>query len=84
MELQHFNWIAQIEVEHFVGIEDMHLGECSSFEEIVDSRAHGPHAARKIEGVGGGVSAAEVATLNRVRLQIQQCLDFVGGHGHRC
>jgi hypothetical protein len=25
-----------------------------------------------------------VATLNRVRLQIQQCLDFVGGHGHRC
>ena len=84
MELQHFNRISEIEVEHFVGIEDMHLGECSSFEEIVDSRAHGPHAARKIEGVGGGVSAAEVATLNRVRLQIQQCLDFVGGHGHRC
>jgi len=52
MELQHFNRISEIEVEHFVGIEDMHFGECSGLKQIVDRGAHGPHAARKILRVG--------------------------------
>lgn len=84
VELEHFNGVAKIEVEDFVGVEAVHLGEGSGLQEIVNGGGGGAGAAGQFEGGGGGVSAAEEAALDRMRLKIQQGLDFAGGHGHRC
>jgi hypothetical protein len=59
MELKHFNRVAEIEVEDLVGIEDVHLGESSRFEEVADCGPDGANSARQTRCFGGGVSAAE-------------------------
>ena len=39
MELQHLDRVAEIKVEDLVGIENMHLGEGSGLEQVVDGGA---------------------------------------------
>jgi len=84
VELEHLDGVAEIEVEDLVGLEDVHLGEGSGFQEIVDGGAGGALAAREIDGAGGGIGAAEVATFDGMGLEIEEGLDFVGGHCQRC
>ena len=54
MELEHLYRVAEIEVEDLVGGEDVHLGEGSRLQQIVDGRACAARAAGQIDG-GGGV-----------------------------
>jgi len=80
VQLEHFHWVAQIEVEHFVGIQNVHLGKRTRLQQIVDCGANGAGSAGQLERARRGVSTAKMSALNRVRLQVQQLLDFVGSH----
>jgi hypothetical protein len=84
VKLEHFYWVAKIEVEDLVGCEAVHLGKGSWLEEIVDGGAGGALAAGEIDWDGRGVSAAEVAAFDGVGKQTQEGFDFVSGHDHRC
>ena len=69
-ELEHLDGIAEVEVEEFVGGEAVHLGESAGFEKIVDGGAEGAGAARQVEDRGGGVGAAEEASLDGMGLKL--------------
>jgi hypothetical protein len=63
-------------------LEDVHLGEGSRSEEIVDGRAGWAPAAGQFDMDGGSVGAAVGATFDGMGLEIEQSLDFVCGHRH--
>ena len=68
-ELEHLDRVAEIEVEDFVGCKDVHLGEGSRLQQVVDGGADGARAARKLDSLTGGVGLAEEAALDRVRFE---------------
>ena len=80
MELEHFDWVAEIEVEELVGGELVHLRECAGFEEIVDCGAGGTGAAGQGKIVRGSVGAAEEASLDGMGFQFEAGFDLGGGH----
>ena len=79
-ELEHLDGVAEVEMEDFVGLESMHLGEGAGFEQVVDGRAERACAARESDGVLRGVGAAIVAALDGVRLDGESVNDFAGVH----
>ena len=80
MKLEHLDRVAEIEVEDFVRGKHMHFGVGSRFEKVVDGRAHGAVAARHSYAVGGDEGLAVEAALDRVRFELQQEFDLIGGH----
>ena len=80
MKLEHFNGIAEIEVEDLVRIQNMHFGEGSRFQKIINGRSGGPSSARQFERRSGGVGAAIEAALDGVGMEVQQRLNLVCGH----
>jgi hypothetical protein len=80
IKLEHLHGIAQIKVECFVGVEDVHLGEGSGFEQVVDGGAHCARSAWQFDRARRGVGAAEEAALDRMGLEIQERLDLVRSH----
>jgi hypothetical protein len=80
IELHHLNRVAEVEVEDFVGVEQVHLRECAGFEEVVDGGALGTGSAGKIDGSGGGKGSAEVTALDGVGSQIEQGFYLVSSH----
>lgn len=79
-QLKHFDRVAEVEVEHFVGVENVQLRELSLFEQVVDRGALGPHAAGEIEVCSGGVGTPERSAFNRVGIEVEQVLYLVGRH----
>lgn len=79
-ELQHLDGVAEVEVEDFVGIEEVHLGECSCFEQVVDCGALGTGAAGCFKISSRRVGSPVVSALDGVRIEVEQPLDFVCGH----
>lgn len=59
IELQHFHRVAEVEVEDLVGWENVHLGEGSGFEQVVDRRAQRAQAAGQLDRADGDISLAE-------------------------
>jgi hypothetical protein len=82
--LEHLNRVTKIEVEYLVGVENMHLGESSRLKQVVNGGALCALAARQVHNAGRGLRAAEETTFNGMRFEMQQGLDFAGGHHHRC
>ena len=80
VELQHLHRVAEVEVEDLVGVEDVHLGEGSRLEQVVDGRALRSRAARQVDVPARGVGAAERAALNADAVRVEQRLDFAGRH----
>ena len=77
VELEHLHWVAEIEVKHLVRVEEMHLGERSRFQQIVDGRALRAASARQIEIRRRRERAVEISALHRVRIEVEQFLYFV-------
>lgn len=50
VELQHFHWVAEVEVEGLIGVEDVHLGESAGLEEVVNRGGGWADAAGELEG----------------------------------
>jgi len=80
MELEHLDWIAEIKVEDFVGIEQVHFRELIVFEEIVDRSALGAEAAGQMEGGRRGPGLAEAAAFDGVGIELEQGLYLFSGH----
>lgn len=80
VELQHFDRVAHVEVEEFIGRESVHLGKGPLFQQIVDSGAERAGAAGKLHRAPAGVGAAEAATFHGVRLKVEQRFDLFSGH----
>lgn len=57
--MEHFDGVAIVEMEDFVGVEDVHFRECPGLEQVVNGGARGANSAGKVEGGGGRVRAAE-------------------------
>lgn len=82
VELQHLHRISQVEVEDLVGIQLVHLREGAGSEQVVDRRAVGPPATGQFDSAWCNVCLAEVPALDRMRFQVEPCLDFVCVHHH--
>ena len=61
----------------------MHLREGARLKQVVDRGALGAHSAGQIDVSGRGVGAAEGAAFDGVGFEMQECLDFGGGHDSR-
>ncbi len=84
VELQHFNRVAEVEVEDLIRIENVHFGKRSRLEQVIDRGALGTHAAGQIDGSGRGVRPAIEAALHWMRFEPKQTLDLISGHHHKC
>lgn len=84
VELEHFDGVAQVEVEDLIGVEDVHFRERARLKQVVDCRALMTHAARQCDGGGGGVSAAIETSFGAVRFEMEERFDFVGSHDAQC
>src|ERR1700721_2943879 len=80
MQQKNLHRIAEIEVEDLVGGEDVHLGEGALFEQVINRCAHGPHAALEFHIEFRRISAAIPAALDRMRLELEQRLNFFCSH----
>lgn len=79
-ELEHFDGVAEVEVEELVGGEAVHLRECAGLKQVVDGCGGGAGALGRVEGERGGVGAAKEASLNGVGLELEELLDLGGCH----
>ncbi len=83
MQLQHLHRVAEIEMKNLVGLKNVHLGEGSRFQQIVDCCALGSRAARQLDRLVRRVGPPEPAAFNRMRLQLQHYFDLIGSHRFR-
>jgi hypothetical protein len=80
MKLKHLDGVAQIKVEDFIGIEQVHFRELIVFEEIVDRSAWGAEAAGQMEGGRRCPGLAEAAAFDGVGIELEQGLYLFSGH----
>lgn len=71
MELEHLDGVAEIEVEDFIGVEQVHFRELILFQEVVDGRALRAEAAGQMEGGRGGPGLAKAAALDGVGIELE-------------
>ena len=80
VELQHFDWVPHIEMEHLIRVEDVHLRKLPLLQQVIDRGALRTGSAREFDIRCRGIGSPESAPLNRVRSEIKQSLYLVSRH----
>ena len=67
-------------MEHLIGVEEVHLGELTPLQKVVNCGAEGARSTGQIEVRPGSPGLPEMSAFDRVRIELKQLFDLVCRH----